>query len=172
MARVLILSDATCRGLRVPSNVKVVAVDGLTAGGLLSILHVMPGLVQCPNYDIIFVHVGAENLKQGLSVTTLVSLLDLVVFKLHSLSPSARVVISSMLPWPGCDAHTLDVIKNTNKALSDHFGKKAFVRTNFKLMRGSKARTDMFVGKGQLLTSSGCECLWGSLTNFLRYIKA
>lgn len=172
MARVLVLSDGTCQGLSVPAHVRVVTVDGLTVGGLLRLLDSKPGLVQCPQYDIIFLHVGAHNLSQGLTVQTLVSLLDLVVFKLHSLSPYTRVVVSSILPWPTCDPHTLALINLTNKGLAAHFGKKAFVRTNFKMVRGGKARPEMFVGRSHQLSSSGCECLWGSLANFLRYLKA
>lgn len=172
MARVLVLSDGTCQGLPVPAHVHLVTVNRLTVGSLLCLLDSKPGLVQSAHYDIIFLHVGADNLSQGLTVQTLVSLLDLVVFKLNSLSPCTHVVVSSILPWPSCDPHTLDVINLTNKALAAHFGKKAFVRTNFKLLRGGKARQDMFVGRSHQLSSTGCECVWGSLANFLRFIKA
>lgn len=171
MARVLVLSDSTCQGLPAPAHVRLVAVEGLTLGGLLSLLDSKPGLVQCPHYDVIFLHVGAHNLSHGLTVQTLVSLLDLAVFKIHSLSPCARVVVSSLLPWPSCDPHTLALISLTNKALAAHFGKRGYLRSNFKLVRGGKARPELFVDRGRQLNISGCECLWGSLANFLRYLK-
>lgn len=171
MARVLVLSDDTCKALPTHGHARVVAVEGLTVGGLLRLLNSKPDLVQCSNFDIVFLHVGAHNLSQGLTVQTLVSLLDLVVFTLHSLSPCTRVVVS-ILPWPSCDPHMVALINLTNQALAAHFGKKTFVRTNFKMVRGGKARPDMFSGRSHQLSSSGCECLWGSLTNFLRYLKA
>ena len=173
MEKVLILSDGSCQDLPVPTqHVTVMALDSLTLGSLLQLLQVCPDIVEREDYDIVIVHVGAHNIKHVLSVRTLVSLLDLLVLKLRSLCPCAKVVVSSIVPWHGCTSEELTHIQDTNWALSQHFGKQGFIKSYFNLIRGGKARADMFAGEGFHLNARGKACLWTAFENFLHYISA
>lgn len=170
MAKVLLLSDGSCQGLPVPAHVKVVAVEGLTIACLLTLLDHKPDLVPPGRYDVIILHVGANNIRHSYTVQTYVSLLDLLKMKILTLSPSAKVVVSSILPWPNCSNEALELIKLTNKALSHHFGQRGFVNSNFKLLRGGKPRPDLFEAKGHQLNETGKLCLSAALASFLLYL--
>ena len=171
MASVLVLSDDFCKDLPVPAHVTVKAVDGLTAGGLLTLLDRKPDLVQHRRYDVIFLHVGSHNISLAPTATTLVCLLDLLVLKVKSLSPSSHVVVSSLMTFPDLDSAAATLTSNTNKLLSQHFGKKAFVKSNFKLVKAGKARREMFVPDTHCLNTQGKQAVWSLLANFLRYLK-